>query len=98
MPVSAVETEVRNRRLLGRRSVEQRRARPGGLHWTACCGVTTWSWSSWSWSSTRARYGARMEINSDFSDLLSLLGRHRVRYLVVGGWAVVPVAPRPRES
>jgi len=30
-----------------------------------------------------------MEINSDFSALLSLLGRHRVRYLVVGGWAVV---------
>lgn len=30
-----------------------------------------------------------MEINSDFSDLLSLLGRHRVRYLIVGGWAVV---------
>jgi hypothetical protein len=30
-----------------------------------------------------------MEINSDFSDLLSLLGRYRVRYLIVGGWAVV---------
>ena len=30
-----------------------------------------------------------MEINSDFRDLLSLLGRHRVRYLIVGGWAVV---------
>jgi hypothetical protein len=29
-----------------------------------------------------------MQLNSDFSDLLSALARHRVRYLVVGGWAV----------
>lgn len=30
-----------------------------------------------------------MKLNSDFSDLLSALGRHHVRYLIVGGWAVV---------
>lgn len=30
-----------------------------------------------------------MQLNSDFSDLLSALARHRVRYLIVGGWAVV---------
>jgi hypothetical protein len=30
-----------------------------------------------------------MKLNSDFSDLLSALGRHRVKYLIVGGWAVV---------
>jgi hypothetical protein len=29
-----------------------------------------------------------MQLNSDFSDLLSALARHRVRYLIVGGWAV----------
>lgn len=28
-------------------------------------------------------------MNSDFEDLLSLLGKHRVRYLVVGGYAVI---------
>ena len=28
-------------------------------------------------------------MNSDFSDLLSLLNRHRVRYLVAGGYAVI---------
>lgn len=33
-----------------------------------------------------------MQINSDFSELLSLLVRHRVRYLVVGGWAVIHYA------
>ncbi len=30
-----------------------------------------------------------MEINSDFSELLSAFNRLRVRYLVVGGYAVV---------
>jgi hypothetical protein len=30
-----------------------------------------------------------MKINSEFSELLSLLGQHRVRYVIVGGWAVV---------
>ena len=28
-------------------------------------------------------------MNSDFSDLLSLFNRHRVRYLVAGGYAVI---------
>jgi len=28
-------------------------------------------------------------MNSDFVDLLSQLARHRVRYLIVGGYAVV---------
>ncbi len=36
-----------------------------------------------------------MEINSDFKELLSLLGQHRVRYLVVGEYAVIHhVEPR----
>lgn len=39
------------------------------------------------WSSTRT--GAKMHLSSDFSELLSLLARHRVRYVVVGGYAVV---------
>ena len=30
-----------------------------------------------------------MFVNSDFSDLLSLLGARRVKYLVIGGYAVV---------
>lgn len=40
-------------------------------------------------------YRAKMEINSDFKEILSLLARHRVRYVVVGGYAVVHhAAPR----
>lgn len=36
-----------------------------------------------------------MHLSSDFSELLSLLARHRVRYVVVGGYAVVHhVEPR----
>ena len=34
-------------------------------------------------------FKAKMEINSDFRELLSLLARHRVRYVVVGGYAVI---------
>lgn len=30
-----------------------------------------------------------MHLNSDFRELLYLLGRHRVKYVVVGGYAVV---------
>jgi hypothetical protein len=30
-----------------------------------------------------------VRMNSDFEDLLSLLAKHRVRYLVVGGYAVI---------
>jgi hypothetical protein len=32
---------------------------------------------------------AKVHLSSDFSELLSLLGRHRVKYIVVGGYAVV---------
>src|SRR5690606_4838544 len=38
-----------------------------------------------------------MQINSDFSELLLLLARHRVRYLIVGGWAVIHYA-EPRYT
>lgn len=38
-----------------------------------------------------------MQINSEFSELLSLLAQHRVRYLVVGGWAVIHYA-EPRYT
>lgn len=38
-----------------------------------------------------------MQLNSEFSELLSLLAQHRVKYLIVGGWAVV-IHAEPRYT
>ena len=33
-----------------------------------------------------------MFVNSDFSDLLRLFNANQVRYLVIGGYALIPVS------
>ena len=41
-----------------------------------------------SWSSLTIAIGVLTRMNSDFKDLLRLFNAHKVRYLVVGGYAV----------
>lgn len=48
-------------------------------------------------SSMPTRCGGTMQLNSEFSELLSLLAQHRVKYLIVGGWAVV-IHAEPRYT
>ena len=44
------------------------------------------------WSSTTPESRASMFVNSDWSDLLGLFNAGGVRYLVIGGYAVIQYA------